>query len=209
MHKEQIEKWAFAEFTDKEVCKLSNDFASFIENIKSGNEQELARLFNNVLTEIEPRQRYVLCQRLNSNGFGHICRDKDDEVYGVVFQVGLESGKETLSVYPNREGWYINYTGKAIKLNPLSEEQDEMKINLVIDSLFDLVVKVAPHFDALNYEHISVIDTGKLRINFLTGKGLRFTEGAMKEIGEGSPAKMIFGLGSIILRKLVDMSMKK
>ena len=203
---EQIVNWAFAEFTNEEICKMSDDSKDFVESIESKNEQKLTHLFENVLVDIEPRHRYVLCRLLNENGFGDICEKNVDDVYGVVFQVGLDSGSETLSVYPNREGWYINYTGKTIKLLPLSENDDKHGLNPLIDLLFKVADKTAPLLEAHGYNRIQTIANQNVRINFLTGGGLRSTEYKMSEIDRSSAVGMIFGLGTKILQILVEMS---
>jgi len=203
---EQIENWAFAEFTNEEICKMSDDSKDFVESIKSKNEQKLTHLFENAFLDIEPRHRYVLCRLLNENGFGNICEKNADEVYGVVFQVGLDSGAETLSVYPNREGWYINYTGKTIKLLPLSEKDDKMSVNPLIDMLIEIAGKTAPLLETRDYERIRAIANQNVRINFLTGSGLRSVEYKMSEIPSDSTVGVIFNIGTKILQILVKMS---
>ncbi|MCL2633141.1 MAG: hypothetical protein FWD34_01360 [Oscillospiraceae bacterium] len=206
--KAQLENFAFAQFTESELCMMGDNFIHFIEHIKAGNETELKRLFNNLSDDIEPRQLYAYCKLLNGNGLGHIRQKRSNELYGVVFQIGLQNGIETLAVYPNREGWYINYTGGAIKLNPLSENEDRLGINPLIDALFETAVKTVPGFELPDNNHIPDIITGNLRINLLTGKGLFSAESALNAIVNTSSAGEMFNLGTKILQRLVAMSGK-
>jgi len=201
---EMIEKFAFAEFDYDEIRKWKG-FEDLADSVINEDETCARQLLNELLSGYtEPRQRYVLHRLLAKHGLAHIFGNSTGEIYGVVLQVGLEAGKETLSLYPNREGWYINFTGKSLKLNPLS---DAPELNRRIDSLFEIATPIARQFEVRN-SYIPTVKTGGVRINFLTEKGITFTEREMSGIDRSSPTGLIFLLCTQILNILVNMSTK-
>jgi len=199
-----IEKFAFAEFGYDEIRKWDG-FEDLADSVINEDEACARQFLNELLSGYtEPRQRYALCRLLAKHGLSHIFENGTGEIYGVVLQVGLEAGKETLSLYPNREGWYINFTGKALKLNPLS---DAPELNQRIDALFEIATPIARQFE-VRESYIPTIKTGGVRINFLTENGITFTEREMSGIDRTSPTGLIFLLCSQILNLLVKMSTK-
>ena len=206
--REQIESWAFAEFTKDEISKMGDKFASLIENINNKNEQNVTQLFNEILDNIEPQKCYALCRLLIDNGFEHICKEQHDNVYGVIFQIGLEEGMATLAIYPNKKSLYINGAGNVFKLNPLTVEQDALEMNPLINELFGIAADIAQQLKAPNIGHIPIISLEDIRINFLTGKGLKFMEGNIEETRQDLTVASIFILGMEILSRIVKNAKK-
>ncbi len=99
------------------------------------------------------------------------------ELLGVIIEVGLEQGLDTLAAYKDLRARYINQSGKMIIW-----ESNEARVDECIQNLFQnaarVVEKIGPWEDA----RLPPPTFGLMRMTFLVSDGLYFGQGPMKEL---------------------------
>ncbi len=119
-------------------------------------------------TSLETRVRLVAYNRLRKNGYAPPVK----ELLGVVVEVGLDSGLDTLAAYKNGTARYLNFTGKMIFWDsPMAES------NAIIEQLFAASQKVVEQIGPWDSERLTPPPAGSVRLTFLVSDGLYFGEG--------------------------------
>ena len=96
----------------------------------------------------------------------------EKELLGVIVEVGLDDGLDTLASYKDGTGRYINYTGKMIISDAPDEVLKDITAQLFRDSM-SIVQRIGPWDGARKPHPVK----GNVRISFLVSDGLYFGEG--------------------------------
>jgi hypothetical protein len=94
------------------------------------------------------------------------------ELLGVVIEVGLENGLDTLAAYKDGTARYINHSGKMIVW-----EADNARAELLIDTLFEKSQEVVAKIGAWEKSRLPAPGTDNVRLSFLVSDGLYFGQG--------------------------------
>lgn len=97
---------------------------------------------------------------------------EEKELLGVIVEVGLDDGLDTLASYKDGTGRYINYTGKMIISDAPDEVLKDITAQLFRDSM-TIVGRIGPWDGARKPHPVK----GNVRITFLVSDGLYFGEG--------------------------------
>lgn len=97
---------------------------------------------------------------------------EEKELLGVIVEVGLDDGLDTLASYKDGTGRYINYTGKMIISDAPDEVLKDITAQLFRDSMI-IVGRIGPWDGARKPHPVK----GNVRITFLVSDGLYFGEG--------------------------------
>jgi hypothetical protein len=119
-------------------------------------------------TTVESRIQLLACRQLAASGQPVA----DKQLFGVIIEVGLEEGPDTLAAYKDGTARYINHSGKMIIWeNPTAES------NVIIQQLLDdsenVVAQIGPWTDP----RLPAPGAGDIRLNFLVTDGLYFGQG--------------------------------
>jgi len=99
------------------------------------------------------------------------------ELLGVIIEVGLEQGLDTLAAYRDLRARYINQSGKMI-IWETSEPAVDERIRNLFENAARVVEKIGPWEDA----RLPPPTFGLLRMTFLVSDGLYFGQGPMKDL---------------------------
>ena len=97
----------------------------------------------------------------------------EDEIklLGVVAEVSMPEGHDTLAIYADHSAMYYNYSGNTINWEHGDNSLDQLIDNILVQGM-DIVAKIGPWKDA----RPEPPGTKMARINFLTSHGLHFGE---------------------------------
>lgn len=94
------------------------------------------------------------------------------QLYGIVIEVGLENGLDTLAAYRDGSARYINHAENMVVWETPDAESNAL-INLLFVQGAEIVAKIGPWKEA----RCPHPPTGNVRISFLVSDGLYFGEG--------------------------------
>jgi hypothetical protein len=103
---------------------------------------------------------------------------KKKELLGVIIEVGMENGLDTLAAYKDLRVRYINRSGKLI-----IKDDSEPKIDAKIRKLFQEAQPIIEKIGPWNKPRLPPPPAGQVRLTFLVSDGLYFGEGTMRELG--------------------------
>ncbi|HEY4225874.1 MAG TPA: hypothetical protein VGM70_08680 [Pseudolysinimonas sp.] len=120
-----------------------------------------------------------------------------EELYGVVLEVPLEKGVDTLAAYQDHTARYLNQGGGAIVWDTHET---------VMDGLIDAVLTAArPLTTAIGVWESSrpALTAGKSRISLLTAEGLHFRDGGFDELLQDPATGPVFATGAGLMAELI------
>jgi len=123
-----------------------------------------------------------------------------ERLFGVVLDVPLEHGYDTLAAYDDHTARYLNQGGGVIVWDVRDAAMDA-RIDALLEATRPLLATVGVWESArpaLTAEHA--------RISMLTAEGLHFTEGALDKIADGPGTAQVFAVGAALMSALIDRS---
>ncbi len=142
------------------------------------DEHALQDLANDVTQD--GRVRYLAFRRLRSAGF----EVEPKQLLGVIVEVPLDDGLDTLAAYSDGSTRYINHTGKVVIV------EGPTSLSLLVANLFDACVAVVNAIGPSSEPRRAPPPGGSIRITFLVSDGFYFGEGpfsAMRQDALGGP----------------------
>ncbi|MEO8634581.1 MAG: hypothetical protein ABI587_04800 [Gemmatimonadales bacterium] len=120
------------------------------------------------------------------------------EVYGVVLDVSLDEGVDTLAAYADRTARYINYSGNIIVW-----DHPNFSLDRFTDALLDagraLVTKIGP------YEHARPpLPAGATRISLLTPGGIHFGQAPFDVLAQDPLGSGVITSGAALMEQLIN-----
>jgi hypothetical protein len=120
-------------------------------------------------------------------------------VLGVVLEVHLDDGLDTLAAYADGTARYINHGGRVI----IWENSDTGVAGLV-DDLLRAGQRVAELIGPWEEPRRAPPPKRHVRINMLTASGLHFGEGPLTALSADSMAGPVIAAGTVLMKSLID-----
>jgi hypothetical protein len=118
---------------------------------------------------------------------------------GVILEVGLENGLDTLAIYQDGTARYINQAGGVI----VWEEKDQL-LTFKIGKLMQLGEAVVAKIGPWDKDRLPPPPIGHVRLSFLVSNGLYFGEASMEVLAHDAMGGPVIQAGSEILSFLVE-----
>jgi hypothetical protein len=124
--------------------------------------------------------------------------DLPERLFGVVLDVPLEQGYDTLAVYDDRTARYLNQAGGAIIWHA-----EDAAMDALVD---DLLAAARPLLTTVGVWESArpPLTAGRARISLLTAEGLHVTEGAVEQLGLDHVTGGVFTAGVALMAALID-----
>jgi len=148
--------------------------------------------------ELETRPRIVAANLLRS--LGKPVEDK--QLFGVIVEVGLDEGLDTLAAYEDGTARYINYTGKMIVWETRTVVSDELIVDLFAAAR-NVVAQIGPWDEA----RLNRPKTGNVRLSFLVSDGLYFGEGPFEVLAQDAIGGPVIAAATKLMQFLVSPQM--
>ena len=125
-----------------------------------------------------------------------------ERLYGVVLDVPLEQGYDTLAAYDDHTARYLNQAGGAIIWHAVDSEMDAL-IDALLAAARPLLTTVGVWESAR-----PPLTAGRARVSLLTAEGLHFTEGAFEQLAADSGTSDVFTGGVALMAALINQSVR-
>lgn len=125
---------------------------------------------------------------------------RPERLFGVVLDVPLEQGWDTLAAYDDHTARYLNHGGGVIVWDVRDPAMDAL-----IDALLDTARPLLATVDAWESAR-PALTAEHARISMLTAEGLHFTDGAIDTIADGAGTAPVFAAGAVLMSALIDRS---
>jgi hypothetical protein len=122
-----------------------------------------------------------------------------NRLLGIVLEVNLPEGLDTLAAYKNGVSTYISYSEKSIFWDSTTEESD-----LLTNQLFEAGIKIYEKLSPWPQERLEAPHTNHLRINFLAEHGLYFGQGPIAMLFNDTLARPTLLAATNLMRYLVE-----
>ncbi|MEO5943486.1 MAG: hypothetical protein ABIP30_03555 [Ferruginibacter sp.] len=125
----------------------------------------------------------------------------DTKIFGVVLEINMPQGNDTLAAYADHSARYYNYSGKSIIW-----EHPDNSLDTLIDGIFEhsknVVAQIGPWKNVRPEPPIN----NMARINFLTSKGLHFGEASQQILfNDAMAGKLMYAMLNL-MNALIDRS---
>lgn len=131
--------------------------------------------------------------------------DEAQRVYGVVLDVPMEGGRDTLAAYEDGSARYLNYSGRAIVWDaPGRDIEVDARIGALLQSGRALATMIGPWVGAR-----PPLGAGNARISLLTPSGLHFGEGPFGALTQDPMAGPVFRAGAALMRALIERASRE
>jgi hypothetical protein len=123
-----------------------------------------------------------------------------ERLYGVVLDVPLEQGYDTLAAYDDRTARYLNQGGGAVIW-----QVEDAEMNALID---DLLTAARPLLASVGVWESArpPLSAGRARVSLLTAEGLHFFDSSFDELARDPRTAPLFGAGTALMGALIDRS---
>ena len=120
------------------------------------------------------------------------------QVLGVVLEVALEKGNDTLAAYRDYGARFISHSGKLIV-----RESRDPQLDAHIDQLLSAAQRVAEKIGPWTEPRCAPPSNGNVRLNLLTPSGLHFGEGPFKSLARDPMAGPVITIGAKLIGALI------
>src|SRR5688572_22807439 len=152
-----------------------------------------------MIPKLETRVRLLACSGLRLTG---VRPPDEDRVVGVVLEVPVDDGIDTLAAYDDRRARYVNQSERLV----VWEAEDPQ-----VDVLIDRLIRLA-NDNVTATERVVARDrstTANVRITLLTPAGSRVAEVPMRELSRSDhPLSGLFLAGANVLKAVVDRALE-
>jgi hypothetical protein len=121
-----------------------------------------------------------------------------EHLFGVVLDVPLEQGYDTLAAYDDHTARYLNQAGGAIIWHAEDAAMDAL-VDALLTAARPLLATVGVWESAR-----PPLTVGGARISLLTAEGLHVTEGAFGQLAADSGTGVVFTAGVALMAALID-----
>ena len=149
-------------------------------------------------TAMDARIRALACHRLRANGLP--VRPK--QLLGVIVEVPLERGLDTLAAFAEGGVRYINQTGRLSIFEAVPDLQP------AVASLFRAAEAVVARIGPWDKPRLPPPKAGNIRLTFLVSDGLYFGEGPMTAMQRETLAGPVIHHAGELLQRVVAMASK-
>ena len=165
----------------------------------SRSREDLEKIIND--PKCESRVKVLTYNELRRLGI----KSPRKELLGVIVEVGMKDGLDTLAVYADKTARYINYTGKMI----IWETIEDAIINAKIAELFKESEQVISSIGPWDKERLPPLMGEEARITFLVSDGLCFGQGEMDALSNDSMSGPVLNTATELMKLLINKSLGK
>ncbi|MEO6533337.1 MAG: hypothetical protein ABIO06_07155 [Pseudolysinimonas sp.] len=123
-----------------------------------------------------------------------------ERLYGIVLDVPLEQGFDTLAAYEDHTARYLNQGGGAIIWHAEDAAMDAM-VDALLAAARPLLATVAVWENAR-----PPLTADRARVSLLTAEGLHFSEGSFEQLSRDPSTGAVFTAGVALMSALIDRS---
>ncbi len=123
-------------------------------------------------------------------------------LYGVIVEVTMPEGLDTLAVYEDGTARYINYSGKLVIWETVTPESKKLA-----DELFVAARSVVQNIGPWAGDRLPPPVTGNARMSFLAADGLYFGEGPFEMLGADPMGGAVIESAGRFMNVLVERTM--
>jgi len=123
-----------------------------------------------------------------------------ERLFGVVLDVPLEQGWDTIAAYDDHTARYLNQGGGVIVWDVPDSTMDAL-IDALLDATRPLLATVGVWESAR-----PALTAEQARISMLTAEGLHFTEGAFEKVADGPGTAAVFAAAAALMSALIERS---
>jgi hypothetical protein len=150
------------------------------------------------LPDLESRQHLQVWHFLRGLGV-HPAADEAKRVHGVVLEVHLREGLDTLAAYLDHTARYINHGGKLIVW-----DTPDASVGGLIDQLIAAGQAVANVIGTWEHARRPAPPKNHVRLNMLTPAGLHFGEGPLDVLGVDPMGGPVLAAGTLLMKALIE-----
>jgi hypothetical protein len=122
-------------------------------------------------------------------------------IFGIVVEVGIQQGRDTLAVYEDGTARYINYSEKMIVWDTSTDESTK-----IVSDLFSKSRKVFDKIGKLEAERNPILPDGAIRMTFLSSDGVYVGEGPFDLLSNDAMAGPVVSNAAQLMSYLVSKS---
>ncbi|GAM99500.1 hypothetical protein U91I_03154 [alpha proteobacterium U9-1i] len=148
--------------------------------------------------KVESRLRLLAANRLRAEG----CDTGPKRLLGIVAEVGLEGGLDTLAAYADGRVRYINQTGKMSII-----EGEAPPLGARTSSLFEKAKTLLARIGPWHGDRLAPPRAGDARLTFLATDGLYFGHGPMADLSRDPLAAPVMLAAAELLNATVEFSL--
>ncbi len=148
-------------------------------------------------TSVDARVRLLACRRLAQDGEAFPQKD----LLGVVVEVALDAGLDTLAAYCDGGVRYINHTG-AVSIF----EGRNGTLDAFVDRLFAASREVVARTGPWDKPRLAPPERGRVRLSFLVTDGLHFGDGPMAQFQRDPLAGPVIAAASGLLAEVANLA---
>jgi hypothetical protein len=171
--------------------KTGNQLTSWQSTLASSNTARLQALASD--ESQEGRVRYLAFSKLRA--LGQSVPPK--KLLGVIVEVPLSSGLDTLAAFSDGGVRYVNQTGKLAVL------EDVRSIKPMVQRLFEVSHAIVQNIDPWGKTRLAPPKQGNVRLTFLVSDGLYFGEGPMHIMQREPLAGPVIQEATVLLQAVV------
>lgn len=158
-------------------------------------QQLLGELLAN--TGLETRQHVQAWRVLRESGVQPEAAQAK-QVLGVVLEVSLEQGNDTLAAYRDYSARFMSYSGKVIVWDA-RDPQIDANIDQLLDAGQQVAQKIGPWIEPRHAPPTH----GNVRVNLLTPSGLHVVEGPFNALARSAVGGPVITLGAKLMGALI------
>ncbi|MEO7109513.1 MAG: hypothetical protein ABI183_03655 [Polyangiaceae bacterium] len=177
-------------------------FRSARDFLKSGEnaEAQQALLRITALPNLEARMTLQAWNALRS--LGHAPPPEvASYLYGVVVEVGMESGLDLLAAYSDFTARYWNYSGSGV-----AWERPSPSLNPHVKRVLDAGRAILPNIGVWESPRRPAPDFGVIRLSMLTPAGIAFGEGPFEVLAEDPMAGPLIDAATSLMQQLTELT---
>jgi hypothetical protein len=126
-------------------------------------------------------------------------------VYGVIMDVPVTGGRDTLAGYEDGRARYLNFTGRSVVWDaPGSDREIDARVAALMAAGRQLAMQIGPWGGAR-----PPLAPGKARVSLLTASGLMFGEGPFDSFSRDPLAVPMFNAGAALMQALTAKALGK
>lgn len=146
----------------------------------------------------EGRTRSLAYRRLRSAGM----KVPAKILLGVIIEIPLAAGLDTLAAYSEGSVRYINQTGKMAFFEGVAD------LGLLVQNLFKASQTIVDHIGPWESGRLPPPKAGRIRLTFLVSDGLYFGEGPTQQMQRDPAARQVLQHASALLNQVVALATK-
>ena len=177
-----------------------DDLSLYKESFKGGmSRDDLEKIVSD--PKCESRIKILAYNELRRLGV----KPEKKELLGVVVEVGMKDGLDTLAAYADCTARYINYTEKMIVWENAADAAINNKIIELIQKSEQIVSKIGPW----DKSRLPQPKNGYARLTFLVSDGLYFGQGGFDALLKDPLGGTVLRTASELMNLLVNKSLNK